>query len=94
MGFLTVECAHMQIGYARVSTLEQNVAPQIDQLNEAGCERIFRDKASGAKTERPGLQEAIEFLREGDMLVVWRLDRLGRRHLCQELRHRWHRSGL
>ena len=73
----------MQIGYARVSTIEQNVAPQIDQLNDAGCERIFRDKASGAKTERPGLQEAIEFLREGDSLVVWRLDRLGRslRHL-------------
>ena len=57
--FLTVECAHMQIGYARVSTLEQNVASQIDQLNDAGCERIFRDKASGAKTERPGLQEAL-----------------------------------
>ena len=83
MGFLTLKCEHMQIGYARVSTLEQNVGPQIDQLEEAGCERIFRDKASGAKTERPGLQEAIEFLREGDSLVVWRLDRLGRslRHL-------------
>ena len=83
MGFLTLKCEHMQIGYARVSTLEQNVGPQSDQLEEAGCERIFRDKASGAKTERPGLQEAIEFLREGDSLVVWRLDRLGRslRHL-------------
>ena len=75
----------MQIGYARVSTLEQNVHPQIDQLKQAGCERIFRDKASGAKTERPGLQEAIEFLREGDSLVVWRLDRLGRslKHLLE-----------
>ena len=63
--------------------MEQNVASQIDQLNDAGCERIFHDKASGTKTERPGLQEAIEFLREGDSLVVWRLDRLGRslRHL-------------
>ncbi|NCF68551.1 MAG: recombinase family protein [Chloroflexi bacterium] len=73
----------MQIGYARVSTLEQNVGPQIDQLEEAGCERIFRDKASGAKTERPGLREARDFLRDGDSLVVWRLDRLGRslRHL-------------
>ena len=78
MGFLTLKCAHMQIGYARVSTLEQKVTPQIDQLKQAGCERIFRDKASGAKTERPGLQEALDFLREGDSLVVWRLDRLGR----------------
>jgi len=68
----------MQIGYARVSTIEQNVALQIDPLKQAGCERIFRDKASGAKTERPGLQEALEFLREGDSLAVWRLDRLGR----------------
>ena len=68
--FLTLKCGHMQIGYARVSTIEQNVAPQIDQLKDAGCERIFRDKASGAKTERPGLQEALDFLREGDMLVV------------------------
>ena len=52
-------------------------------MEKAGCERIFRDKASGAKTERPGLQEATEYLREGDSLVVWRLDRLGRslRHL-------------
>ena len=83
--FLTVECGHMQIGYARVSTIEQNVQPQIDQLKQAGCERIFRDKVSGAKTERPGLQEAIDFLREGDTLVVWRLDRLGRslKHLLE-----------
>ena len=75
----------MQIGYARVSTLEQNVHPQIDQLKQAGCERIFRDKASGAKTQRPGLQEALDFLREGDSLVVWRLDRLGRslKHLLE-----------
>ena len=75
----------MQIGYARVSTIEQNVAPQIDQLEKAGCDRIFRDKASGAKTERPGLQEALDFLREGDSLVVWRLDRLGRslKHLLE-----------
>jgi DNA invertase Pin-like site-specific DNA recombinase len=73
----------MLIGYARVSTIEQNVSLQIDQLKLAGCERIFRDKVSGSKTERPGLLEALEFLREGDSLVVWRLDRLGRslRHL-------------
>ena len=75
----------MLIGYVRVSTLEQNVDPQIDQLKQAGCERIFRDKASGAKTERPGLKEALDFLREGDSLVVWRLDRLGRslKHLLE-----------
>jgi len=82
--FLTVECG-MLIGYVRVSTIEQNVAPQIDQLKQAGCERIFRDKASGAKAERPGLKEALDFLREGDSLVVWRLDRLGRslKHLLE-----------
>jgi DNA invertase Pin-like site-specific DNA recombinase len=73
----------MLIGYARVSTLEQDVALQIDELKNAGCDRIFRDKVSGTKTERPGLQEALDFLRKGDSLVVWRLDRLGRslRHL-------------
>lgn len=75
----------MLIGYARVSTLEQNVNPQIDELKKAGCEKIFRDKASGAKTERPGLNEALDFLRKGDSLVVWRLDRLGRslKHLIE-----------
>lgn len=73
----------MLVGYARVSTLEQDVTLQIDELEKAGCERIFRDKVSGTKTERPGLQEALDFLRTGDSLVVWRLDRLGRslRHL-------------
>lgn len=75
----------MQIGYVRVSTIEQNVHLQIDELKKAGCEKIFRDKVSGAKTERPGLNEALEFLREGDSLVVWRLDRLGRslKHLLE-----------
>lgn len=75
----------MLVGYARVSTIEQDVTPQIDELKRAGCERIFRDKISGAKAERPGLQEAMEFLREGDSLVVWRLDRLGRslKHLLE-----------
>lgn len=75
----------MLIGYARVSTLEQTVTPQIDELTKAGCKRIFRDQASGAKAERPGLQEALDFLREGDSLVVWRLDRLGRslKHLIE-----------
>ncbi len=75
----------MLVGYARVSTIEQDVTPQTDELKKAGCGRIFRDKASGAKSERPGLQEAMDFLRKGDSLVVWRLDRLGRslKHLIE-----------
>ena len=66
------------IGYARVSTAEQDTALQTDALQKAGCERIFTDTASGAKTDRPGLAEALAYLREMDVLVVWRLDRLGR----------------
>ncbi len=75
----------MLIGYVRVSTLEQDVNPQIDELQKAGCEKIFRDKISGAKTERPGLDQALKFLRDGDSLVVWCLDRLGRslKHLIE-----------
>jgi DNA invertase Pin-like site-specific DNA recombinase len=75
----------MKVGYARVSTIEQDLAMQTDALEQAGCERIFQDKASGAKAERPGLQEALAFLRKGDSLVVWRLDRLGRslKHLIE-----------
>jgi len=68
----------MLIGYARVSTREQNLAPQADALNRAGCKRIFEDRISGAALERPGLREALAFAREGDTLLVWRLDRLGR----------------
>ena len=75
----------MNIGYARVSTDEQNLDSQIDALVKAGCERrhIFTDKVSGTKDRRPGLEDALSHLREGDTLVVWRLDRLGRslRHL-------------
>lgn len=66
------------IGYARVSTAEQDTALQTDALLKAGCERIFDDTVSGAKAERPGLTAALTFLREGDVLIVWRLDRLGR----------------
>jgi len=66
------------IGYARVSTPEQDTALQTDALGKAGCERMFTDTMSGATSERPGLSSAMEFLRESDVLVVWRLDRLGR----------------
>lgn len=65
-------------GYARVSTSEQNPELQIDALNSAGCDRIFTDHASGAKEHRPELDHMLEMLREGDTVVVWKLDRLGR----------------
>lgn len=74
------------IGYARVSTTEQDLALQLDALRAAGATRIFEDRGvSGAKTERPGLNAALSFLRDGDTLVVWKLDRLGRSmtHLLQ-----------
>jgi DNA invertase Pin-like site-specific DNA recombinase len=66
------------IGYARISTDDQNLALQHDALTAAGCEKIYEDKISGAKAERPGLALALEVARAGDTLVVWRLDRLGR----------------
>lgn len=68
----------MLVGYARVSTMEQNLDLQTDALTQAGCEKIFRDTISGAKSQRPGLSQAMEFMREGDVLVVWKLDQLGR----------------
>src|SRR5690554_5056504 len=68
----------MIIGYARVSTLDQNLELQRDALEKAGCERVFEDHISGASSERPGWAKATTALREGDTLVVWRLDRLGR----------------
>jgi DNA invertase Pin-like site-specific DNA recombinase len=71
------------VGYARISTAGQNPALQHDALTGAGCIRVFADVASGAKTDRPQLAAALDYLRSGDVLVVWQLDRLGRnmRHL-------------
>lgn len=70
--------AVMKVGYARVSTLEQSLAAQHSALNLAGCDKVFEDYASGAKTDREGLRDALEYVRSGDTLVVWKLDRLGR----------------
>src|SRR5215217_1884849 len=77
----------MLIGYARVSTTDQTLALQQDALQMASCDRIFTDTASGSKAERKGLDEALDFARAGDTLVVWRLDRLARslRHLIDTI---------
>jgi DNA invertase Pin-like site-specific DNA recombinase len=78
----------MLIGYARVSTSEQDLSSQEDVLKSMGCEKIYTDVVSGVKTARPGLNLALSQLRKGDMLVVWRLDRLGRSlaHLIQTVK--------
>ena len=68
----------MFIGYARVSTADQNLDLQVDALRSAGCERIFTDRTSGARADRPGMREALDFARPGDVVVVWKLDRLSR----------------
>jgi DNA invertase Pin-like site-specific DNA recombinase len=77
----------MLIGYARVSTSDQTLDLQKDALERAGCSKIFTDAASGATAERTGLDEALNYVRGGDTLVVWRLDRLGRslRHLIETI---------
>ena len=73
------------IGYARVSTGDQHTALQLDALRKAGCEKLFEDRASGVRADRPGLAGAIRYAREGDTLTVWKLDRLGRsmKHLIE-----------
>ncbi len=77
----------MKIGYARISTVDQNLELQTDALEKTGCEKIFTDQASGAKDDRQGLIDAIEFCRTGDSMVVWKLDRLGRslKHLIETI---------
>jgi DNA invertase Pin-like site-specific DNA recombinase len=75
----------MLIGYARVSKFDQNLDLQKDALLQAGCEKICTDMVSGARADRDGLKEALDFLRPGDTLIVWKLDRLGRslKHLIE-----------
>jgi len=75
----------MKIGYARVSTKDQNLNLQVDALKNAGCEKIYQEKASGAKAERPQLNKLLDNVRQDDVIVIWKLDRLGRslKHLVQ-----------
>ena len=75
------------VGYARVSTHEQNLALQLDALKQAGCDRVHKDVGSGSLKHRPELDACMDYLRAGDTLVVWRLDRLGRglKHLIEAI---------
>ena len=77
----------MDIGYARVSTQDQNLDSQLDALKEAGCEEIYCDKISGAKKDRPEFNQMLERLRKGDTVIVYKLDRLGRslKHLIETI---------
>lgn len=79
----------MKIGYARVSTREQNLDLQIDALKKAGCKKIYQEVVSGANAARPNLQKALDDLRPDDVLVIWKLDRLGRslKHLVETVHH-------
>lgn len=81
----TIDIISTLIGYARVSTADQSLDMQIDSLKKAGCHQVFTDVASAVKSVRPGLEKALAYLREGDTLVVWKIDRLGRSlaHLVQ-----------
>jgi DNA invertase Pin-like site-specific DNA recombinase len=72
------QAAVANVGYARVSTIEQDPALQHDALAAAGCVKVFEDCASGARAERAGLRAALDYVRDGDVLIVWKLDRLGR----------------
>ena len=81
----------MLVGYARVSMQDQNPALQLDALTAAGCEKVFTEKASGAQRDRPDLAAALSYMRSGDSLVVWKLDRLARSlglrgHFCNNTR--------
>jgi len=79
----------MKIGYARISTKDQNLDLQLDALKKEGCKKIYQDTMSGTKAERPELQAMLAHLREGDVIVVWKLDRLGRslKHLVDLINH-------
>ena len=87
--------AGVLIGYARVSTEDQKLDLQRDALAQLGCHRVFEDRASGARADRPGLADALSHLRRGDTLVVWRLDRLGRTtHQLVNLLEQFEREGI
>lgn len=79
----------MKIGYARVSTKQQNLGLQLTALKQAGCEVIYQEKESGAKESRPELDKMLSKLRKGDIVVVWKLDRIGRsmKHLVELVEH-------